>query len=130
MANRRQHKNPTWLTIFILTFLFYWLPKISFTNNDLEFYGVLGRFIIEYQTIIRNTYLIVMIIHLIECVVAAMICSYMDLDGKSTFQWTLSVFIHGVFSFWPLMGVLLDYESCRQTPLTPAMKFGLEDFGH
>ena len=52
----------------------------------------------------------------------------MDFDARSNIRWTFSVFIQGIFSFWPLIRVLFEYESRRQGPLTPQMKLGLADF--
>ncbi len=82
----------------------------------------------NHQNAIRNTFFIVMTLHLTEAVLAAMICEYMDYEGSVTFKWTFQVFIHGLLSFRHLLGDLFEYESQKHGALSPQMKMGLADF--
>ena len=63
----------------------------------------------NHQMVIRNTYLITLVVHLAEAVVAMMLCSYMDYENTAMFKWGFSVFVHGVFSLRHLLSELFRY---------------------
>ena len=63
----------------------------------------------NHQMAIRNTFLITLVVHLAEAVVAMMLCAYMDYENTTMFKWGLSVFVHGVFSLKHLLSELFRY---------------------
>ena len=118
-----------------ISVLFGILPILSFRCDLLQPYNIdywMGRFIENicdnHQIAVRNTFLVFMTIHLIEAVVASMMCSYMDCEVNVVIKWTCSVFIHGILSFKHLLTELYAYENLRHEPLSAQMKLGLSDF--
>lgn len=111
------------------------LPLLAFMPDyvpNLDSLGPLGitidTFISEQRVAIRNTFLIIVVIHLTEAVIAMMMCAYMDRSTSITLQWGTSVFVHGIFSFRYLMGELYLHESQRQGGVSPEVKLGLAEF--
>jgi len=109
-------QNSSVETFIITTVLFVFLPIISFRCDwfplDLSPEWVVD--IVDYlcqnhQMVIRNTYLITLVVHLAEAVVAMMLCSYMDYENTAMFKWGFSVFVHGVFSLRHLLSELFRY---------------------
>ena len=78
----------------------------------------------------RNTFFILLIVHLTEAVVASMICVYMDMEIKAVFKWFFSVFVHGILSFRHLLRRLYQYEERREAGSggKPQVKLGLTDY--
>lgn len=121
--------NKQWETILSITILFLVLPLMAFRCDLLLWNSQLCS---AYQVlVIRNTFYVLMTLHLTGAVLAAMLCQYMDCDPDLTLKWTCSVFIHGFLSFRHLLRMLYKYESGRpQEPLTKPMKFGVAEMAH
>ena len=110
-----------------VTLLFMVLPLMAF-RCDLLFWEICDPY---YVLIIRNTFYVLMTLHLAGAVLAGMLCQYMDCDPDLTFKWTCSVFFHGFLSFRHLLSMLYQYENGRpQEPLTTPMKFGVAEMAH
>ena len=129
-------KNRTIETLIISIFLFGILPTISFRCDLFSTAVLMPSWIVKiveylcenHNTAIRNTFLIIMVVHLTEAVLALMLCNYMDYEGFTTFKWSLNVFIHGVFSLRHLLYELFKYESIREGHSPPEVKLGLANF--
>jgi hypothetical protein len=128
--------NKLWETMLISTLLFCILPMMAFKCDMLfshsDGYGSLWGSFIEYlcnhhQIALRNTFFIVILLHLIEAVLAGVLCAHMECEPDVALKWTFNVFIHGILSFRHLLATLFDYESQKQEPLTSEIKHALED---
>jgi hypothetical protein len=126
--------NHPGVTLLVGGFLFVLMPVIAFRPDllpDLEQMGPLGDVIMwlctDHQTAVRNTFLITIVIHLAEAVLAMMLCTYMDYDVQTSAKWGISVFIHGYLSFHWLIKELYKYESLQENTGQEA-KIRLEDF--
>ena len=86
------------LTAVILVSFLYLFPAISFWPEFLPTVDILVEFVQNYQNVVRNLFLLMLILHLFEAVFAMMICTYMDFDYGLTLKWGLSVLINGVFA--------------------------------
>ena len=110
------------LTLIMVGGLFGLLPTIAFRPDCLPSMDiVLGpygatfeAFTQDHRSAIRNTFLILAVLHLTEAVIAMMMCAYMDLPNGTTLKWGLDVFVHGIFSFRFLIDELYTYEQSRQ----------------
>ena len=124
-------------TFLILGFIFGFLPLISFRCDLFPMdwvpsqVGHLVSYLCEHhQNIIRNTFLITLVIHLIEAVLAIMLCNYMDYEGPTTMKWGINVFIHGLFSLRHLISELVRYEDSKPADASPEIKMGLANYAH
>ncbi len=112
--------HPALTATILITFL-YLLPAISFWPEFLPSTEALSSFVQNYQYLVRNVFILFLILHLFEAIFAMMICTYMDFEYGLTLKWGLSVFINGVFalryifihssfihSFIRLMGSLMN----------------------
>ena len=127
--------NKRWETIVSIILLFYILPCLAFSRYDYLPTQVLGLegvldLIQKHQVAIRNIYFVVLVVHLTEAVLAAMICVYMDMDIKTICKWFSSVFVHGFLAFRYLLHRLYEFEDLQEvgSGLSPQVKMGLSEF--
>jgi hypothetical protein len=57
-----------------------------------------GWLVNNYQTVFRNLFFLLVVLHLFEAVFAMMICTYMDFEYGLTLKWGLNVLVNGVFA--------------------------------
>ena len=89
--------HPALTAVILITFL-YLLPAISFWPEFLPTTEALNTFVQNYQYLVRNVFILFLILHLFEAIFAMMICTYMDFEYGLTLKWGLSVLINGVFA--------------------------------
>lgn len=94
--------NPI-LTIAILIGLFGHIPVMALKPEILPQFGPYGKLLHDfaqtYPDFIWNFFYYCMIIHAGEAILAFFLAGiYHQLNVKTTLKWTLSTFIHGVFS--------------------------------
>ena len=121
--------NKLWESVAAFFLLFYLFPCLAFSMHDYLLGGVLVS-LQNYQVVIRNIYFIILVIHLTEAVLAAMICVYMDMDLNTICKWFLSVCLHGFLAFRYLLYKLYEYEDLQEvgSGLSPQVKMGLSEF--
>ena len=126
--------NKFWESIAAFFLLFYLFPCLAFSLHDYLPTQALGLGVLvwlqNHQVALRNIYFIILIIHLIEAVLAAMICVYMDMDLNTVCKWFFSVCLHGFLSFRYLLQRLYEFEEFQEvgSGLSPQIKMGLSEF--
>ena len=90
-----ERPSPVLTSLILVTFL-YLLPAISFWPEFLP--AGLNWVVLNYQSLVRNLFFLILVLHLFEAVFAMMICTYMDFDYGLTLKWGLNVLVNGVFA--------------------------------
>lgn len=95
------------ITAFILVNLFYLLPAGLMWPNLLPPLGPITdlflSFITNYNTLWWLVYRLAMYVHVIETLLALLLCIRYQLNIRTTCKWIASVFINGGFSLYFLV---------------------------
>ncbi len=91
---------------------------VAASNEDFVL-GFLGNFLLylsnHYSIHLRNSFIIVLLIHLFEAVTAVLIASYIGLTLSAIAKWFKAVFLYGIFSLKFLLRRLYQVELARQS---------------
>lgn len=99
------HKVPKFIQLTAGLTIYVLMPLACFWPDLFPFH-----IIADYNHALRVAFYITITLHLTEAVTAVMLCAYMDCSVNVTRKWAVSIFINGIFGFYPLMMVLYEYE--------------------